>query len=437
MSVGGLETQDAENWNLDAEPYLGQSTGDCEDLASSGLGLVNIATETKKKIPEVEMKRTHPHLLALANFARHYDIGVGVICAFGGHASAQNAETKVGHAALVFTSKMSASTALTAAMHANVGVSGDPHFVPRKSDEECAAATNAQWAAFFPEEFVNTLPEHERLVFESAEATQAFMKSHPEACPANFIVEGTAFADTGNYRRSEAEVQTLLQKKKAEEAALATLGPSVLRARKEITIGAPFYHKIDEFVGTMNSPLFTNAALRDRNLASSHFRIAPLPTNGAITTTGVSPKDFALGAFALLPSWTVGKKEAETLDVAQQEVIANSMPMGASPQALSTTQEANLNQTLLKMGELQGHLLAPGKDMSIERTNLVAVVPLAALLGSPDAISHFCNTVIGIKEAMGTFYGVDDGEEIHGLAVSASTGKELGRFVTLELKLPA
>lgn len=437
MPEGGLKPQDVENWNLDAQPYLGQSTGDCEDLASSGLSLVKIATDTKKKIPEVEMKRDHPHLLALAKWVTHYDVGVGILSAFGGHASAQNAETKVGHAALVFTSKMSASTALTAAMRANVGVSGDPHFVPRKGEKECVAATGAQWAAFFPEEFVKTLPEHERLVFESAETTQTFMKLHPEACPANFIVEGTAFADTGNYRRSEAEVQTLLQKKKAEEAALATLGPSVLRARKQLTIGAPFYHKLEEFVGTMNSPLFTNAALRDSKLASSHFRIAPLPTNGAITTTGVSPKDFALGAFALVASWTVGKKQAETLDKAQQEVIANSMPMGASPQVLSKKQEENLNQSVREMGELQAHLLKMGKRTNIPFTDHVFTFPFPALIGSPNAVWQFCKTVKGIPDAKGMFYGGDDGDEIHGLAVSASTGKELGRFVTLELKLPA
>jgi hypothetical protein len=434
VTTGGLEGQAAENWNLDAEPRLAQSTGDCEDLASYGLSFINIATEANETIPEVEMKRDYRHLKALANWSKHYVPGVAIISAFGGHASAQNAETKVGHAALVLTSKMSASTALAAAMHANVGVSGEPNFVPRKSDEECAVATEAQWAAFFPREFVNTLPDNERCVFESAKTTQEFMKSHPEVCPANFIVEGTAFADTATV--NDATEETLLQKKTKEEATAATLGPSVLRFKKYINVGAPFYHKIEEIVGTMDSPLFTNAALRDGNLASAHFRIAPLPTNGAITETGVSPKDFAIGAFALLPSWTVGKEEAETLDLAGKEVFANSMPMGAQPQELSERQEANLKQSLRKIEEVQTHLVAPGKNNE-PRTKIVATLPFSALIGNPVAMTHIFETIKGIKQAMGNFYGVDEGEEIHGLAVSASTGKELGRFVTLELKLPA
>ena len=422
----GLQMMQAESWPFDSS-FL--DAGDCDD----GAGLANQIIEQCKAINAsgADMDR-YPNMRAVANsIGAHYMHGVAVLAANAGHADAADdtKKTLAGHALLLLTPKDTFATGLARGARAKL----DGKFVVDPAFEN--AVTNERWAQLYPKELVARMPEAERPLVESYEAARKFAANNVTTKLQPYAIEPTTFASATLYKHDDheraARQQTFLASKKSLEA----ISPNQLRMYSSLDVGATgehaFYSQFVENSFSLQDGLFTSAPLRSMGAACCHVRHVKVSPSNDIIGAGASPKELATGDFALVPLWTTDAKEGPIIDEAHAEALTNAIPMRGSPVVHDDTV---FNTNLETLRGIQAFLKQEGKAELTNSTLHQGVVSFASLVGNAHALKDFAKTLAANPNITGEVFGLD--EVVEGVAVSP-TGKQLGRYVVLELELPA
>ena len=373
-----------------------------------------------------------PNLRAVANsLGAHYVYGTAVLAANAGHAAAANEEatTVAGHAIMLAIPKPSILAALERG--ALSSVAGAPVVEPAFAH----AVTAARFNALYPRELVAQMPEEERKCFETHQSMVTSNVSHPVTSLQPLACEGTTFAKSTLYTHDPAVRAELKEFFIRDKQVSESMSPNITRTAKSLDVGAngahSFYSHFVELGLSLESPLFTDPALRQLGHATPHLRFAKMADTDAIAEAGASPKDLATHAYRVVPLWTAATPAAALIDEAHAESMANTMPMRGTAMALSDEAVADLSASLESLRDLNDFLHAPGKE-EVDAHETAHVISFAALLHNQKAIQSFCDLVKSRKNTSGEIYGLD--QPVNGLAVAATDpARQVGRFVTVEL----
>ena len=468
-------------------------SGDCDD----GAGFTNQVIMQCKAHNNSEL---YPNMRAVANsIGAHYVHGVAVLAANAGHAdAADDSKTKIaGHALLLLTPKDSFAVGMARGARAKLKGNYviDPAYenavtnerwaqlYPKELVERMPAAerplvesyeaarkfvannttSKLQPLAVEPTTFASaTLYKHDD--HERVERQQTFLKNKKSmvrihaAClctscaPQENVHFGShaAHAPFVHLRRmcTSGRMQLMHLLWTSGECALRVacssctfcgpqekISPNQLRMYSNLDVGATgehaFYSQFVENSFSLGDGLFVSAPLRSMGAACCHVRHVQVSASNDIVSAGASPKDLATGEYALLPLWTVGVAEGAIIDEAHAESLTNSMPMRGSPVVFD---DAVLNTNLETLRGIHAFLTQEGKSELPKSTLHQGVVSFASLVGNAHALEDFAKTLKANPNITGEVFGLDD--IVEGVAVN-SKGEQLGRFVMLELELPA
>ena len=426
LTPTGLAMQQAESWPFDASFT---AAGDCDD----GAGFCNQIIEQCKALNAsgVDVDR-YPNMRAVANsIGAHYMHGVAVLAANAGHADAADdtKKTIAGHALLLLTPKD--SFAIGMARGARAKLDGVPVVGPAFEN----AVASERWAQLYPKELVARMPESERPLVESYEAARKFASNNVTTKLQPFAVEPTTFASATLYKHDDHERAARQQTFSANKKSLEPLSPNMLRMYSSLDVGESgehaFYSQFVENSYSLQNGLFTSAPLRSMGAACCHVRHVQVSASNDIVGAGASPKDLATGAFALVPLWTTDTEKGAIIDEAHEESLTNAIPMRGSPDVYDGAVFATNMETLR---DIQTFLKREGKAELTASTLHQGVVSFASLVGNAHALKDFSKTLQANPDITGEVYGID--EVVGGVAVNES-GEQLGRYVVLELELPA
>ena len=427
LSPTGLVMQQAESWPFDTSLL---DAGDCDD----GAGLANQILEQCKAVnasADVNMDR-FPNLRAVANsIGAHYVHGVTVLAANAGHAeAADETATKVaGHAIVTLIPKDSFAIAMQRGARAKL----DGKFVVDPAFE--SAVTGARWDALYPKELVERMPDGEKALVESYEAARRFASNNATTKLQPFAIEPTTFASGTLYKHDDHERAARQHTFLANKRSLDAISPNQLRMFSALDVGATgehaFYSQFVENSFSMRDPCFTSGPLRSMGAACCHVRHVQVSPSNDVVGAGTTPKQLATGEFALVPLWTTDAKEGPVIDEAHEEALTNAMPMRGKPAVFD---DAVFKTNMETLRDIQAFLQQEGKAELTESTLHQGVVSFASLVGNAHALKDFAKTLKANPNVTGEVFGLD--EVVEGVAVNAA-GEQLGRYVMLELELPA
>lgn len=426
----GVTMVQAESWPTQPTRVFGATADDCDGSCQQMVSLVRLATELNDD-PNVDMLML-PNLRAVANsIGAHYVYGTAVLAANAGHAAEANeaATTVAGHALMLAIPKTSILAALERGAASTIA--GEPVVEPTLAH----VVTAARFNALYPRDLVSQMPEQEQECFETHQSMVTTKVSHPVLSLQPLAGEGTTFAKSTLYTHDPAERAVLKEFFIRDKRVSDSMSPNISRTAKSLDVGTngahSFYSAFVELGLSLNSPLFTDPALRKLGYATPHLRFAKMADTDAISEAGASPKDLATHNYRVVPLWTASVPEAVLIDAAHAESVANTMPMRGTAMALSETAIADLGASLDSLRDLNDFLHAPGKE-EVALHETAHVISFAALLHNQKAVASFCDLVKGNKNTRGEIYGLD--QPVSGLATAATDPThELGRFVTAEL----
>ena len=423
----GLKMMQSESWPFDASLL---DAGDCDD----GAGLANQIIEQSKLVnasADVDMDR-FPNMRAVANsIGAHYVHGMTVLAANAGHAEAadETASTIAGHAIITLTPKDSFAIALQRGARAKL----DGKFVVDPAFE--SAVTAARWEQLYPAELVQRMPEAERPLVQSYEAARKFATQNVATKLQPYAIEPTTFASATLFKHDDQERATRQQTFLAAKSSLEAISPNMLRMFSALDVGATgehaFYSQFVEKSLSMKDGLFTSGPLRSMGAACCHVRHVRVSPANEVVGAGTSPKELATGDFALVPLWTADASEGALLDEAHAESLTNAIPMRGEPAVFD---DAIFKANIATLRSIKSFLQEEGKAEMDGGIVHQGVVSFASLVGNEHALKDFERTLRNSPNLTGEVFGID--EVVGGVAVSAS-GEELGRYVVLELELPA
>jgi hypothetical protein len=423
----GLKMMQSESWPFDASLL---DAGDCDD----GAGLANQIIEQCKALNAsagADMDR-FPNMRVVANsIGAHYVHGMTVLAANAGHAeAADTTATKVaGHAIITLTPKDTFAIALQRGSRAKL----DGKFVVEPQYE--SAVTAARWEQLYPKELVARMPEAERPLVETYEAARKFATHNVATKLQPYAIEPTTFASATLYKHDDQERADRQQTFVAAKKSLGAVSPNMLRMFSALDVGETgehaFYSQFVEKSMSMNDGLFTSGPLRSMGAACCHVRHVRVSPCNDVIGAGTTPKELATGDFALVPLWTVDTAEGALLDEAHAESLTNAMPMRGEPAVFD---DAIFKTNMETLHRIKGFLQEEGKAEMDGGVVHQGVVSFASLVGNANALKDFERTLRTNPNLTGEVFGLD--EVVGGVAVSAS-GEEMGRYVVLELELPA
>lgn len=432
----GLSMIEAENWPTEPQRIFAKHADDCDGSAQQNVSVVRLAVKLNMD-PNVDMNH-FPNLRAVAHtIGTFYIYGTSVLAANSGHAANVNeaATTVAGHAIMLAVPKPS----LAVAMERGAGskVSGASVVEPSFH----AAVTAARFSALFPKSLVAQLPEDEQSAFASHDAMVKSAVANPVSGLQPLAMEGTTFASSTLYtheREGRAERQAYFLQNKAISEEMA---PNITRTFKSLDVGATgthsFYSAFVELGMSLESPLFTDPALRKLGHATPHLRFAQPSESDVVSEAGASPKQLATGNYVVLPLWTADAHSGGLIDLAHAESMANTMPPRHEPIHLDDAAVADVQRSISVLTDLNTFLHAPNKTIAEGATTASTshIVSFASLLHSEKAITGFCDLVKTNTNVHGEVYGLDN--PVSGMAVAASDlSLQMGRFITIELEIP-
>jgi hypothetical protein len=430
ITPNGVSMVQAESWPTEPTRVFAATADDCDGSGEQQISVVRYATELNKD-PNIDMSR-FPNLRAVANsLGAHYVYGTAVLAANAGHAAAANEEAAAvaGHAIMLAVPKTSILAALERGALSTVA--GAPVVEPAFAH----AVTAARFNALYPRDLVAQMPEEERKCFETHQSMVTSNVSHPVTSLQPLACEGTTFAKSTLYTHDPAVRAELKEFFIRDKEVSESMSPNITRTAKSLDVGIngahSYYDRFVELGLSLESPLFTDPALRQLGHATPHLRFAKMADTDAISEAGASPKDLATHAYRVVPLWTAATQEATLIDEAHAESMANTMPMRGTEMALSDAAVADLAASLENLRDLNDFLHAPGKE-DVDSHETAHVIAFAALLHNQKAIQSFCDLVKSRKNTSGEIYGLD--QPVNGLAVASSDpARQVGRFVTVEL----
>ncbi len=433
----GLQMVESESWRAEPVRHATQAD-DCDGSACSAISVVSRAAVIAA---DPSLSTRFPHLRALGNsLGAHYVYGTCVLAANAGHADAANEhEQKVaGHAIALALPKVHFLSALDRGARNNV--KGTPVVAVENRDKVAAA----RFGALFPQELIDRM--------DLSEADAAAFKNHEQLTESEYAhtangfqplsMEGTTLASSCMYTHSLAERQARTQSFINDKKVATMLAPNISRTHKTLDSGEKgahaFYNSMVELSVSMQHPLFTDAALRDLDVASPHYRFVRPREDQPIEVAGSSPEDLATGTWATLPLWQAGVAESVVLDAAHAEAVANTVPMRGKALTLRDEQVESLAASVAVLHALKDELhkqKSSAVDMNWEATHDSRhIFSAAALIGNPEAVRAFAKTVVSMKNFRGVVRGLEETDIVKGVAVD-SNGNDVARLVVVELTL--
>ena len=170
--------------------------------------------------------------------------------------------------------------------------------------------------------------------------------------------------------------------------------------------------------------------MRSMGAACCHVRHVKVSPSNDIIGAGASPKELATGDFALVPLWTTDAKEGPILDEAHAESLTNAMPMRGKP---IVTDDAVFKANMKTLRGIKAFFEEEGKA-EYEGILHQAVVSFASLIGNEHALNDISRVLKSDTNIRGEIFGLD--EVVEGVAVNHN-GEQLGRYIVMELELPA
>ena len=430
ITPNGVSMVQAESWPTEPTRVFAATADDCDGSGECQISVVRFATELNKD-PNTDMSR-FPNLRAVANsLGAHFVYGTAVLAANAGHAAAANEEaaTLAGHAIMLAIPKPSILAALERGAASTIA--GEP--VVEASFAH--AVTAARFNALYPRSLVAQMPEEEQKCFQTHQSMVTSNVSHPVTSLQPLACEGTTFAKSTLYTHDPSERAALKEFFIRDKQVSESMSPNITRTAKSLDVGVngahTFYSAFVELGLSLDSPLFTDQALRKLGHATPHLRFAKMADTDAISEAGASPKDLATHAYRVVPLWTAATQEAALIDEAHAESMANTMPMRGTAMVLPDEAVKDLSASLESLRDLNDFLHAPGKE-EVDAHETAHVIAFAALLHNQKAIQSFCDLVKSRKNTSGEIYGLD--QTVNGLAVASSDpARQVGRFVTVEL----
>ena len=423
----GLKMFQSESWPVQANVDFGRLSDDCDGQASLSNQFIEQAWALKTSGQNMD---AFPNLRAVANsIGAHYVHGMTVLAANAGHADAADASKKgvAGHA--IVTALPKTTFAMAMARGAKAKINGklvvDPQFE--------RAVTATRWEELYPKWLLEEMPDDERSMLVSHDVARTMYTGSIATGPQPLAIEGTTFASSNMFEHDEEE---RLHRKIAVSAAknsLDLITPNVLRLFKTLDVCETgehaFYSEMVEQSFSLKHALMTSGPLRSMGAACCHVRHVKVSPAGDVTGSGASPKDIATGNFALVPLWTAGTEDGAIIDEAHAESLSNTLPMRGAPIKV----DANIfEKNIATLRSLDEFFHAEGKAVG-ESVSHQALVSFASLVGNENAIADVANVIKSKPQVHGEIYGLDT--VIKGLATD-STGKELGRYIVIELELP-
>jgi hypothetical protein len=422
----GLQMQQSEAWPMDASWW---PADDCD----GGAGLINQVLVQAKAVNDsgVDMQ-AFPNMRALANsICAHYVHGMTVLAANAGHAdAADDTKAKVaGHAIITLTPKDSFAIAMQRGARATLD--GKPVVDPAFE----SAVTYARWEALYPPELVARMPAAERPLVASHEVARKFAQNNVASKLQPFAIEPTTFASATLYKHDDHERAERQRTFLASKESLSAISPNQLRMYSSLDVGATgehaFYSRFVEKSFSVRDNQFTSGPLRSMGAAYCHVRHVKVSPAGEIVGAGTTPKELATGDFALIPLWTVDAPTGALLDEAHDESLTNAIPMRGTEDVFD---DAVYKTNMETLRSIRGFLHEEGKAELPGSVLHQGVVAFASLVGNAHALKDFERTLHRNPNITGEVYGLD--EVVEGVAVNAA-GEQLGRYIVLDLELPA
>lgn len=412
-------------------------TDDCEGSGAQAVGKMRAIQHLGASADSAE----YPFLAAAARALAHYTPAISVLAANAGHADDADESKKsiAGHAVAVMISNLALIESIYKASGAKLKDDKGVEYVissvsePVKGKEfSPSMLADVQLNAIYTPEILALLPDAEvKCILAGFDAVVA--SGMPSKLASFLVAEGTSPCTSRIYTEDAHE-----RAGRAVYAETATkigknLSPNIARMWRQLdssTTGEhKFYVKMAELVLPYDTPLNTDATLRERGDASPHFRFVRPPADGIVTKAGATPKELGMRDFAMIPLYRFDATEGSLMDMAIEEANENIMAASKDTFRLSRLQTDNLSISLGAIDRFKGKT-PKTSDHNVHEVQWL--LSYAALCNNPHGVGAFIDELSMVKGIAGEV----DIHDVVDLAVDAN-GKDAGVFVTFNMLVPS
>lgn len=388
----GLSMVGSESWKAEAPRNL-FSFDDCDGSGAIQTSLLYRA-ETIARDPK--LAASHPHVAGIANALVHHMVGICVLAANAGQADAAGKgghEAVAGHAIAMAIPKLMAHSAMITGIKKTGSMSKDAD----KAAKSVALAESLREPmadALYHVDDVDRMDKSEQRLLESTEGRQELAEAlNAEA----YALEGTSPVASGRlYEPKPSARLDQVGYAKTEKALEAAIGPGVTRAVTRLHVPVDhsgpdhqFYKHFVEFsVPLRRYGTWLNKEMREGGVATAEWVFTSADD---VQHAGVSPKDLATGNFLMLPLWKLDTAACTAMDVASDEVLANTIPVRAGPVRMTVEQSKAYESNLAALKELDA------KKRSLFNAKKHAsrhIIAFAVLVGNSDSLPLFTDTLM-------------------------------------------
>lgn len=424
----GLQMVASESWKAEASRTMFFTGDDCD---GSGAHCTAMLYAAKRIAADPDLAAKYPITAAFANAMSLHAVGIAILAANAGHAGdagKKGVQNVAGHAIAMALPRSMVLNSLVIGLKSAAQASGadtGARISELRDVWASAMFTEAELGAMSPEDAarlrsVDTLSTlHEGARFGEMEAL-AIEGTSPVAPSLLFSKSAQDRLERRNTARNDKKMSKML-------------GPTIARTITQLDVtasntdqGHAFYKDFVEFLLPPSSELFQSQALRDHGLATAQLVFAQ-PHD--VKTAGASPKDVATATFAMVPLWKVSSDGARTMDVALEEVAANTMPMRAGPTVLDASGASAYRSTVERLRTLhENKSLRYGETAHSPRSQHIFAI--GSLVHNPHAVDAFCAKIERMGDAVAAHV---DLQSMPGCLVDP-TGEDLGVFVVVNLE---
>lgn len=425
----GLSMQSAEFWQSGAARTM-FSGDDCE---GSG-GMIASATSAAREVARDEaLAKRFPFTAACANALEHHAVGIAVLAANAGqadNAGEHGAAHVAGHAIALAVPKAMLVQAMV------IGIQGATGYGSQMSDKQMQlidSSKDAFTAGLYHDADVERMPSEERALARDADALMAaFGEQGAGSHVVPLAIEGTSPVSSCKLLESDPREKMRQAQVLAKEQALAQkLGPSIARTFARMHVEPTNRHKFyKDFVEFLMPPMrtgtFSSGALRDLNLATSHWVFCQLEN---VVEAGVAPEKMATGNFAILPLWKVDADLGEALDVGLSASLATEAPMRAEGTRMTVHETEQHARNVEKLNKLHMQFADKCQTLTGNEASLRQLLSFAALARNSEYVEHFATRLATNEHVKAACVRVED---VPGL-IFDHEGNDVGKAVFLTL----
>lgn len=437
----GADLLTSESWYAEAH----RSTGFADDCEGSASLIVSIVNRTLEVARDSNLSKKFPILRGIGNALRHHVVGVTVMSANAGNADASGEDHSAvaGHAACFAISKPAFATAIKKGFECKLRDQGRDKVDIRKTSN---ALVSEVWTALYADDHLDlpSTPNDEKS-FTSSSAESVSEKilnmedaaskippvfEHVAAGPLTALgLEGTAavsptilYSDKKDdrvarqhYTRNDIRINEALKQNVARNISVIDVDPNDHDKNK-------FYKSIVEFILPTSSQMCKSEKLRTLSFASPHFVLSQTSCSDA---AGCSPKEIGLGDFKLTPLYTLNSEQGALFDMARADVAANTMPMQAEKDTLTSDEAKMLALNIKNLKGLAQQLTITDSDRTHTARRLITL----ASLKTEGGLSAFMDSLKKKKGLIGVTVNSHRLENV----LYDDTGEETGEFMCVNI----